>query len=328
MDQKNNKHTRSILMALIIILAVIAVTLFINSINLLNNSMNNKNTSESTTKLLDRVDESLKNLREYAVYLEVQAGESNIVSYVYNTKGEALSQQLYELVTSDDGETQETQDAMQTVIYKTDGESVVYDQYIATTDTVDVITLLESVLKAARSGVGVVTENDKPTMENSENFTEINIDIRSYPNITSMYNNIGKEYAYNEVEAIRSLAASYKEKYPEIDVENINLRFIYLIDKTTNELAGASCWMYFGTTPAEKVTYDSDIQLFTNWIMVGHHVIDDWELSEGWYSTDWSDIENWEDFTPAEELLTQQYEEITQILQKHFQSDADGGHVD
>lgn len=325
MEKKNDK--KIIVPILIAILTILVIVVLMQGIilsgELLSKTSGKSNTNKNNTELLDIIEAGLKDLRDYASYIEVQVSEDNVIDYVYNTKGEALSQQVYELVTSDDGETQETQTAMQTVIYKTDGQSIVYDQYISTSDTLDFLSLLELVLQTGRSGLGVVTENSNPDMDNPDgNYTEVNIDIRSYANITNMYNKVSEAYAYNEVEAIRNLATKIKSEYTGLDIDNTNIRFTFLVDKQSKLITAVSCWLYFGTQSPEKVTYDSATQLFASWVMAGHHVIDDWELDQKWYDTDWTDVENWDDLTEAEELLTNEYENITKILSKHFESDA------
>lgn len=305
----------------IAILALLVVIVIMQGIILSNNMLKDNNDTEAglsktEQELLDIVSDSLNALTDYSFFTEVQTSDDTVVSYVYNNYGEALSQEVYDKAIDDQGE---TVSGMHTIVYLKNGTSVEYDEHISYTDTIDVVKLLRLAEQTTQDGLGIITVNKNPQMDNPDGrYEEINIDIRSYLNISHMYSKVSDIYAYNEVEALRNIVARMKESDDSIDTDHVNLRFIYLVDTELREITSASCWLYFGTEDSDKVTYDSDTTLYAQWIMTDRHIIDDWSLEEGWYTTDWSTVDKWEDLTVAEDLLIGEYEKITDILYKHY----------
>ncbi len=322
---KNNKRSIAVIsiIAILIITLTVVIALLIQNMKIVNSlrELNNKGSvilSADDLNEIETLEGQLSKLRSAGLYLEVQNGSESIIDYVYNANGEGLSQRAYKMDMLNESNEETQVDMMETIIYRNDGKSISYGEYLEYGDTPDILTLIENSIQAAKSGIAIIEVKPETQDFGDKKFKEVYIDIRSYANINSFYSMINDAYAYEEVESLRYLVSKYKEADNSLDIEHVNMRFSFYIDESNNALNGVKCNLYFGTSDGPDAENDN-ARVF--WELMGYHVLaDSWTLDDEWYNTDWSNVDKWEDedITKAENLLTDLYNEVVPIIKNHF----------
>lgn len=289
----NKRYNKGIIATIIVLVAIIVLLLGYIGVNNMNKG-SNKNymgaviTQGKEEEAIDSIEKALDNINNKDILLNVQNGEDSYVTMVYNDKGEIFGQD------SENGYIS---------VYLSNGNVVRFNEYVDYGADSDVLMIMQSALKMAKDSKGVIL-NLVNTAETSDKVSQTIIDIRGWENVTELYSVVSDEFSDTMVEQLKSTLPEENEG------DEINFRFIYGTDESS-KLVSAACYIYFGDTAPDKVSWE-DVGL--SWIITSINEVYDWELKKDWYNIEWEneglDVKN------AEELLTDQYNEIMKMLDK------------
>lgn len=214
------------------------------------------------------------------------------------------------------------------------GDTIAYGQ-----DS-NVLMLLDQALKMANDNKDIDVlraVNDLTLSDVDEDgnllYTKYCIDLSGWDELTELYSCVSvdfadamianlKEQMQTEEETAEETAEETTEETTETledssntqeytDIPDIGFRMYYVMSGET--LAYGGCYTYFANKPSDELTWN-DIQL--SWEIGEIIEVDNWSLEDGWYSADWDNLKDWEDTSVVEELFTNLYNELTQMLDK------------
>lgn len=210
-------------------------------------------------------------------YLRIQVGETDYDYYIYNKQGECLAQ---------------TSDGSTCVVFrKDDYQSVAFGGETGNVllgNDADIITIMNNVLKLAESDIDGVTtfhmikseESDSP-----ETTQEYRVEIVGDQNFKEIYNSIDTELGQNIVDTLKEQVAQISEN------EFIpHVIYTFLIDTESNAISVVCNIIVDGIE-------------HSNWILDGYIELEDWSLSEDWYTDDFSTLTSDEAFNKLESVL-------------------------
>lgn len=323
------KKMLSMLLAIVMIISLAACNNNSND-NPNNGDNNNTNkgeakvnllTGDEKTKALDLIKDGVESLRSAGVVFNLQYGQDAYATEIHSSNFESMIQ--YDLE-DESGNMVSVLD-----VYLNDyrrisiGQSEIsYDNYI------DTLTILERVAYLSDAGIGIVSESTDTT----DGYLRYYIDIRGYSNISSIYDFVNDELAYDMVEELRREVALMKNSDSSVNIDYVNQRFEFMMldpnsDKYEEErhdavsnLLGAACYTYTGVDEPQDVDLN---KLQTNWLFNGYHEIGNWKLEGDWYTTDWEKLGSMgdEEMDAIESLLNTDYKKVNDLMQAHFVED-------
>ena len=255
-------------------------------------------TKAEQERLYGVVGEALTNARNSNYYASVQDGAETYVSMCYNKNGGAFAH------ASETGYIS---------VFRGDGKAIRFTDYVEFGDDCDVLTQLEHVHQML--GEGKAEAYGVTADESNEYFDQLIIDVRGMEGARALHSKTSKEYAdimmVSLEEALKNASADSTTGIKADD--DINFRFIYVVDKESKFLYSAACYLYFGDTKGEDITW---ADLFGSWGYSGAIEVYDWEMLDGWTTMDWENVSEWETVEPAEKLLEEQYHIVNDMIGK------------
>lgn len=233
--------------------------------------------------LLSTLEESLNNMKNNSYSVNIYNGEDSYVTACYNDNGESIMQ------ASDTGDTS---------IYRNDKVSIRFSDYIQMGQDSEVFGIMNNVFNLCKEGKAYIYKNNNLK---SDSFTTMLIDVKGWDNIEEMYKYVSDDFASLMIEQLKSYVGADNQ---------LNFRFAIAISND-NMLASVMCYTYTGNTNSTDVL-ESDLN--GNWGYDGYLLLDDWQLSDGWYSDEWENLENWKDTSFADELYLKDVENVVNIL--------------
>ena len=290
MNKRYNKGIIATIVALVVVIAILLIYIVVNNVNAngSKNYMGDIIPQSEKIEVIEDIEKALDNISNRDILLNVQNGEDSYVTMVYNDSGEIFTQDSeYGYIS----------------VYLSNGNVVRFNEYVDYGADSDIMMIMQSALDMAKEDEGIMLNLDN-TSETSNEIRQTIIDIRGWDSVTKLYSIVSDDFADTMVEQLKSTLPKDNEG------DEINFRFIYGTDESS-KLVSAACYIYFGDTDPDKVSWE-DVGL--SWIITSINEVYDWELKEDWYSIEWEneelDVEN------AEELLTDQYNEIMKMLDK------------
>ena len=258
-------------------------------------------------RLYGVVGTALENARKVNYYASVQDGDDSYVSMVYNKDGGCFAH------ASNSGYIS---------VFRGDDKAIRFTDYVEFGDDCDVLTQLEHVYellgegKAEAYGVAEADEN--------EYFDQLVVDVKGIEGARALHSKTSTEYADIMITSLEEalLNASADETTGIAEGDDINFRFIYVVDKESNFLYSAACYLYFGDIKGSEVEW---ADLYGSWGYAGALEVYDWEMLEEWKTLDWENIANWESVEEAEKLLEEQYNIVNDMVGRFAE---DNGLVD
>ena len=221
---------------------------------------------DAMTNKIDEINGVFDEVLKKDVYFNMQIGQDSYEGYLYNTKGEILSQ------ASDNSLTTVFTNKGHSVSVNSSGPSMTVDS------SIDLISMCRNTLKAckdAKTGFvlykieqdkdSVASELDSSTLEQLGNVQEYVIDINGEEACKEIYSSVKKEYG-------EEIVKSLKEYLGDSWTPHMEIGFIW---DENNQVA-----MYCNVISTTG-SHDS------NWICVGYGSTPSWELPDEWYSADY-----------------------------------------
>ena len=290
MNKRYNKGIIATIVALVVVIAILLIYIVVNNVNAngSKNYMGDIIPQSEKDEVIEDIEKALDNISNRDILLNVQNGEDSYVTMVYNDSGEIFTQDSeYGYIS----------------VYLSNGNVVRFNEYVDYGADSDIMMIMQSALDMAKEDEGIMLNLDN-TSETSNEIRQTIIDIRGWDSVTKLYSIVSDDFADTMVEQLKSTLPKDNEG------DEINFRFIYGTDESS-KLVSAACYIYFGVTDPDKISWE-DVGL--SWVITSINEVYDWELKEDWYSIEWEneelDVEN------AEELLTDQYNEIMKMLDK------------
>lgn len=249
-------------------------------------------------KLLESVGKAIENVNNANTFMIAQDGEDTYKIFVYNKYGEGFGQ---------------ASDGSSLTVYRKDHKAINYSEYISFGNDTEIRSLITSAYELAADGTFPVMTTTKEYQ--AEGHSSIVVDVQGFENIKKLYSNIGDDFADSVVEQMKLLRDKVVEDgtYGITADDQVNFRFIIVSNDEESWIESVGCYIYFGDKKPETLEY-SDLSL--NWVVEGINELYDWELLDGWYTFDWSTLTIWEDLTPAEDLLEEQFSVIQTMIEK------------
>lgn len=249
---KNKKWLNIVAVSMCIIMFLTGATmLYISKNPVSNNKTSTAEVSqEIRDELLRKTEDVLRFVKEKGYVLTATIGEDRYETFVYNSKGECLSQESSEGVIS---------------IRKPDWTSVEFSDKIYWGTDVSIMALTDRAVELAKAGELLVTVDDN--VDNSGEYTMFNIEFRGWDKVAELYSFVSDEYAAERVEQLKTAVA---ENESIKNIENFTLLFSIIIGDDHQLSVG--CFTV------------SDAGEGINWYFDGYDKIEDWELDNQWYN--------------------------------------------
>ena len=209
-------------------------------------------------------------------YVQLQVGENEYEAYVYNKQGECLAQDSANNYSA---------------AFRNDNKVVKYtseDNALAIGTDIDILSIALNAINATRKNIDGISLFEMKTDAESS-VKEYRVDLVGDLAVRECYTSLGINFA-------DSMLASLKD---QLENWEPHLIFVYLVDTNTSDI---SMYCY----------YIEDNTEYTNWVMQAYVEVDDWSLSEEWYTLDIANVEM-EDFVA---MLDNETAKISKLLDK------------
>lgn len=240
---------------------------------------------EDATTVASKILNKIGNIKNDSTYIQVQVGDNEYESYMYNKNNECFAQ---------------SSDGAYISVFRNDGKTIKFGGdagAIAVGKDIDVLTIAENAMKAVSRKVdGVQLFEMEPTKENPD-VIEYRIDLAGDEAVKQVY-----------------ISEDTKEdkEFAELMVNNMIEQIgdwephIILVCALSNKPENENDFMMY-------CMFVQNNQEYTNWVMLGHIVTDDWKLDEAWYTTDFANTDATEFSTLMNDTVTQ----LGDILDKY-----------
>lgn len=216
----------------------------------------------------------IKGITAGSTYSQVMVGEEQYIYYMYNSKGEIF-----------------TQDASgsYTEVFLTDGSVLKFEtdkSVLSVGSDIDVASILRNSVNAI--GNKNVTLYEMDLTDSDLAGREFRVDLVGEDAVKLMYSSLGKDFADDMVTSIKE---SIKDWDPHI------IMTFFIGDNT----ADSYCYCLYVIDNAE----------YTNWLFQGYDTVEDWTLSDDWYTYDADKDSDGKIYT---ELITKLVEDIDKVM--------------
>lgn len=222
----------------------------------------------------------IKGMLTGSTYSQVMVGEDQYVYYMYNSNGEIF-----------------TQDASgaYTEVFLTNGKVLKFnteENVLSIGGDIDIASILNNSVKAI--GNKNVTLYEMDLTESDVKGREFRVDLVGEDAVKLLYTSHGNDFAKEMVDSIKST------------IENWDPHIImtFFIGENYED---SYCYCLYVINNGE----------YTNWLFQGYDAVDDWTLSEDWYSYD---AEKDSDGKVYSELITNLVEDIDKVMLSYADS--------
>lgn len=231
-------------------------------------------TGEKQEQAKDLIKDTLDQFKNKSVYFQVQVGDSQYDTYLYNTKGEGFGQSA---------------DGQYTAIYRNDNKTIKYD---SSSSTIGIGTDIDF-LKTLNIAVDLIGNKNKDitlyemTSSTDSKVREFRIDLVGEQAVRDSYGDLSDEAKDNMLENMKETIDTNWEPH---------LIYSFIIGEN-NEL----------TTYCYIVNNDRE---YANWVCQGYIELDDWELPNEWYSDDSMNLEDTDKIFEMMKSLLEKFEDL------------------
>lgn len=235
--------------------------------------------------LIILLNESIAKLNKSGLLMQITPDNDECVEYIYNSKGEAFSQDTSNGIIN---------------IHRKDNEAIVFSDGIYRGYEYDTLDLIYRVTELIESGHATVYNAEQGEILG---MVPIVVDIVGLEGISDLYKNANEQQAKAMYDYFYQICSTFGSP-------TINLRFLFNVDSNYNWIDSVACYFYLGGEAAEAVKKE-DISLC--WVIENIIPLGDWELLEEWYNIDWTKTDAL-DQEHMKELLGKQYDILTKML--------------
>lgn len=233
---------------------------------------------EDATTVASQILNKIGNIKNNSTYIQVQVGDNEYESYMYNKNNECFA---------------ESSDGTYISVFRNDGKTVKFGGdagAIAVGKDIDVMTITENAMKAVSKKVdGVQLFEMTPTKENPD-VTEYRVDFVGEEAVKQLYISENKQ---EDRDFADLMVNNMKEHIGDWEPH------IILVCALSNNSENENDFMMY-------CMFVQNNQEYTNWVMLGNIVTDDWKLDEAWYTTDFAN-------TDANEFSTLMNDTVTKL---------------
>lgn len=201
------------------------------------------------SKAQSKINEYVNTIRSSNTYAQVMTGDNSYNYYLYNSNGEIFSQDTSGLFTE---------------VFLNNGKTLKYETESGTLsvgDDIDLASLIENAFNAVgKDNVGLY-QNIITDQETGESFEQYTVTLNGEDAVKQLYSSLPDEFGD---EMVSSMTESLPDWKP-----NFNL-----VIRMSDNLQDTYCFC----------VYTLNNQEYTNWIFQGFDYVEDWALSESWYS--------------------------------------------
>lgn len=237
-------------------------------------------TGEDVEKAQTAVLSRLEKLKDGSTYVQLQVGEDTYESYMYNKNNECFAQ---------------ASDGSYSAIFRNDGKAVKYEASsgaVAVGSDIDLISFAENAMTAVSNGVeGAQLFEMTPSNEEST-VVEYRVDLVGDEAVKACYSSIGEDFG-------QVMLDNLMEALPDWEPHIIMIYLVDLADEQV-DLEDIAMYCYY---------VDNDTE-YANWTMQGCVEVNDWSLSEDWYTYDFSNTVE-EDFNT---MLNELVATLTEVI--------------
>lgn len=295
LKEKMEKHSGVIFLSLLFII-MISYKMYENKGIEISNSNNNNmttyeynhtiiNDKDKKKEIVSNISNKLRQIRSGSTYVQIQTGDNDYESYMYNRNNECLAQ---------------TSDESYYAVFRKDNKTIKYsteNNMIALGTDMDIMTFainaIESVVKESSANITLL---DMELSDNeSGNNKEFRVDINGEEAVKLCYNSLGENFANNMIDKLKEQMGN--DWVP---------RLVMIYNISDNEDIGVSC------------CYVVDNTEYLSWVMEGYTTVGDWALDSKWYTANFEDLEELELSDMLESLLDDAYAILDRYINENL----------
>lgn len=228
----------------------------------------------------------IDSLKSRSIYTQLQIDNDTYESYMYNKNGECFAQ---------------TSDGAYAEVFRNDGQAIKYSESnsaVAFGKDIEVLTIMENAVTAAKNKVNGAQMFEMVPASDEATAKEYRVDLVGEEAVKACYNADDEDFANIMYENLIETAGEDWEPH---------LIMVFIVDDSLADTDDNKILMY--------CLYVADNTEYTNWLMQGYAHVDDWKLSDDWYTTDWSNI----DTDTYDEMTSELTSNLQSILDKYFE---------